>query len=50
MKYHLRRHGDYNCLALTRMSYPEIYNCLLKALYSISLDDICGWYKCCGYV
>ena len=50
MKYYLRRHGDYNRLTMTRMSYPEIYNCLLKALYSIGLEDIRGWYKYCGYI
>ena len=49
MKYYLHHHGDYNHLAMTRMSYPEIYNCLMKALYSICQEDIHGWYKCCGY-
>jgi transposase len=50
MKYHLRREGDYIRLAMTSMSYPEIYHCLLKSLYKITLSDICGWYKYCGYV
>jgi transposase len=49
MKYYLRRHGEYVRLAMTRMSYAEVYNCLLKALYSISMEDIRGWYKYCGY-
>jgi hypothetical protein len=49
MKYYLPRHGDHNRLAMTRMSYPEIYNCL-KALYSITQEDIYGWYNYCGYV
>ncbi len=50
MKYNLRCRGDYNRLVSTRMSSSEIYCCLLKALYSISLEDIHGWYNYCGYV
>jgi transposase len=50
MKYHLRRDGAYARLAMTSMSYTEIYHCLLKSLYTITLSDIQGWYKYCGYV
>ena len=50
MKYYLRRHGDYVRLAMTTMTHTEVYNCLLKALYSISMEDIHGWYKYCGYI
>ena len=50
MKYFLHHHGDYTRLAMTQMSYPKIYNCLLRVLYSIDLKSIHGWYKCCGYI
>lgn len=50
MKYHLRRDGAYARLAMTSMSYTEIYHCLLKSLYTITLSDIRGWYKYCGYI
>ena len=50
MKYYLHRHGDYTCMALTTMTYMEVYHCLLRALYSITLDDIYGWYNHCGYI
>jgi transposase len=50
MKYYLHHYGDYTHLALTGMLYHEIYICLLKALYSISLEDIHSWYRHCGYI
>lgn len=50
MNYFLRCHGDYVRLAMTTMTDHEVYHCLLKALYSISIKDIHGWYKYCSYI
>ena len=35
MKYHLRRNGAYNRMAMTEMSDQDIYITLLKSLYII---------------
>ena len=50
MKYNLRRDGDYVRLAMTHMENADIQYCLLRALYSITLEDLHGWYHHCGYV
>jgi hypothetical protein len=50
MKYNLRRHGEYVRMAMTEMTDAEIFVCLHKALYTVTPQDIYGWYKCCGYV
>ena len=50
MKYHLRRNGEYICLALSAMSNTEVYCTLLVALYQITMADIFGWYQHCEYV
>ena len=49
MKYHLQQDGDYVRMAMTEMGNEEVQYCLLSALYSISLNDIDGWYHHCGY-
>ena len=50
MKYQLRRDGAYIRMAMTEMTDEAIQYCLLRALYSISINDIHGWYHHCGYV
>ncbi|KAF8551743.1 hypothetical protein OG21DRAFT_1417391 [Imleria badia] len=50
MKYHLRHDGAYARLAMMELSDEEIYLTLLSALYSITLQDVWGWFKHCGYV
>ncbi len=50
MKYHLRRDGAYNRMAMTEMLDEEIHILLLKALYIISPQDSYGWYRYCGYI
>ena len=50
MKYHLRRNGDYIRLTMTYLTTNEIYCTLLEALFQITLTDIFGWYRYCGYV
>jgi len=50
MKYHLRRHGDYTWMVMTQMADEQIYVALLRALYTITMQDAFGWYSRCGYV
>lgn len=50
MKYHLRRDGIYVHMAMTQISDADIFCCLMRALYSITTEDCCAWYKHCGYV
>jgi transposase len=50
MKYHLRRNGEYIRLAMTHLSTNDIYCTLLEALFQISLADVFGWFRYCGYV
>jgi transposase len=50
MKYHLRRNGEYARLAMTEFSPIEVTCTLLEALYTITLEDVWGWYRHCGYV
>lgn len=50
MKYHLRRNGEYVRFAMTDLSEDDIHSSLLEAIYIISLQDIFGWYRHCGYV
>ena len=50
MKYHLRRNGDYTCLAMTQMSDEDIYITLLNALSTITPQDSFGWFSHYGYV
>ncbi len=50
MKYHLRRNGEYIRLAMTHLTTNEIYCTLLEALFQISLADVFGWFRYCGYV
>ena len=50
MKYHLRREGDYIRMAMTEMPDADIYDCLFKAIYSVSPQNARGWYRHCGYV
>lgn len=50
MKYYLRCHGEYNRLALTELPYANVICILLEALDSVTLADIYGWYRHCGYL
>ena len=50
MKYHLRRKGEYACLAMSELSTNEVNCILLESLYEASVDDAFGWYRHCGYV
>ncbi|KIK79177.1 hypothetical protein PAXRUDRAFT_162003 [Paxillus rubicundulus Ve08.2h10] len=50
MKYHLRHNGAYMQLAMMELSDKEIYLRLLSALYSITPQDVWGWFMHCGYV
>ena len=50
MKYNLRGSGEYVCLAMTHLSMSEIYCTLLEALFQITLMDVFGWYRYCGYI
>ncbi len=50
MKYHLRQNGEYIRLAMTHLTTNEIYCTLLEALFQISLADVFGWFRYCGYV
>ena len=50
MKYHLRRNGAYNRMAMTEMSDEEIHITLHKGIYIVSSQDVYGWYRHCGYV
>ena len=50
MKYCLRRNGDYVRFAMTELGENDIHTTLLEALYSVSLQDVFGWYRHCGYV
>jgi len=50
MKYHLHQNGKYICLAMTHLTTNEIYCTLLEALFQITLADVFGWYRYCGYV
>ena len=50
MKYHLRRNGAYTRMAMTELADEEIYTTFLRALYTITPQDACGWYGHCGYV
>ena len=50
MRYRLRQDDDDVRLAMTEMSSQDVHFCLLRALYSITLDDIEGWYGQCGYL
>jgi hypothetical protein len=50
MKYHLRHDGAYTRLAMMELLDEEIYLTLLSALYSITPQDVWGWFMHCGYV
>jgi transposase len=50
MKYHLRRNGEYVRMAMTELSDTDIYCTLSEALFQITLDDVFGWFRQCGYV
>lgn len=50
MKYRLRRNGDYIRFAMTELGENDIHITLLEAVYSVSLQDVFGWYRHCGYV
>ena len=50
MKYRLRRNGDYIRFAMMELGENIIHATLLEVLYSISLSDVFGWYRHCGYV
>ncbi|KIK72631.1 hypothetical protein PAXRUDRAFT_53843, partial [Paxillus rubicundulus Ve08.2h10] len=50
MKYHLHRNGAYVRLAMMELSDDEIYLMLLSAFYSITPQDVWGWFTHCGYV
>ena len=50
MKYHLYHNGDYICFTMTELGENDIHTTLLEALYSVSLQDVFGWYRHCGYV
>ena len=50
MKYHLCHNGAYAWLAIMELSDKEIYLTLLSALYSITPQDVWGWFAHCGYV
>ena len=50
MKYHLRHDGAYFQFAMNRLLEREIYYVLVKAACNITLQDVWGWYKHCGYI
>ena len=50
MKYRLRRDGAYIRFAMNRLSEQEIYCILIKEACNVTLQDVWGWYKHCGYV
>jgi hypothetical protein len=50
MKYHLHQNGGYVQLAMTELSGEDIHIILLEAIYSLTLQDIFGWFRHCGYV
>ena len=50
IKYHLHCNGAYTWLAMMDLSDEEIYLTLLSALYSITPEDVWGWFMHCGYV
>jgi transposase len=50
MKYHLHRNGSYVRFVMVELPNTEIFCTLLEALYKITLEDVFGWYRHCGYV
>jgi transposase len=50
MKYKLRRNGEYVRLAMTELPMEEVISILLETIYSLTPDDVFGWFRHCGYV
>jgi hypothetical protein len=50
MEYHLCRNGAYMRMAMTEMSDDDIYITLLGSLFTITSEDMFGWYSHCGYI
>ena len=50
IKYHLHHNGAYVQLAMMELLDKEIYLMLLSALYSITPQDVWGWFAHCSYM